>query len=112
VSAQPYYVKQLPNAALGYSVLAYDPSTMPGVHPSFNAFQLRIDPAAAPLQASLSTDTGGAMPTSVRQINVVNADSSWSLLVPGAIVVGFGLMYRLRRQWSTRARRTAAGTPR
>src|SRR5205823_3347984 len=70
VSVKPYYVKQLPTAALGYSVLDYDAQTMPDVHPNFAAYQIQIDPTIGPLRTYLATGNG-AMPESERRIEVI-----------------------------------------
>lgn len=102
VSAKPYYVKQMPTAALGYTVLDYDPQSMPGVHPNFSAYQLQIDPTIGPLQTYLATATNAAVPESERQVQVINVRNDWILLLPGPILFLLGLAYRIRRGWLTR----------
>jgi hypothetical protein len=108
VSAKPYYVKQMPTAALGYTVLDYDPQTMPDVHPNFSAYQVPIDPTTGPLRASLVTASNAAVPDSERQIHVIKVQNDWILFLPGPIVVVLGLAYRIRRGWLSRARQATA----
>ena len=72
VRERPFFVEQLPGAALGYRIVPFDPAGRhAGREPSLRAFHLPAAPPRAVLRVRVLEGSGRPLPSSDRQVRVV-----------------------------------------
>ena len=99
---QPFFVEQLPGAALGYRIVPYDPA---GKHadrePSLRAIHLSIAPQQPVLRLRVRDRTGRLLPSGDRQVRVVapSARARLALLLAASplLIMAAVLALRARR---------------
>ncbi|MCL4832740.1 MAG: hypothetical protein KJZ86_09875 [Caldilineaceae bacterium] len=93
VTNQPYFVRQLPGASLGYQIEAYDAATEKS--PSFYGYAISVADGQAAYRVELADGDGQPVPGSSREIRpiraglpgVVYAFSLLPLLMGGAVLL-------------------------
>ena len=71
VREEPFFVEQLPGAALGYRIVPFDPAEHQDRQPSLQAFHVPIAPERPVLRVRVLDRDGGPLPSSERQVRIV-----------------------------------------
>ena len=71
VTNQPYFVRQLPGASLGYQIEDFDPATERS--PSFYGYAIGVEAGQADLRVQLADADGQPVPGSSREIRPIRA---------------------------------------
>ena len=71
IANQPYFVRQLPGASLGYQIEAFDPTTERS--PSFYGYAIAIEAGQSDLRVQLADANGQLVPGSSREIRSIRA---------------------------------------
>ena len=83
IANQPYFVRQLPGASLGYQIEAFDPATQKS--PSFYGYAIPVEEGQNAYRVQLIAADGQAVPGSSREIRTIRA-------VDRRIVYAFSLL--------------------
>ena len=83
VTNQPYFVRQLPGASLGYQIEAFDPAAE--ASPSFYGYAIAVEAGQTDLRVQLANTDSQLVPGSSREIRPIRA-------VDRRIVYGFSLL--------------------
>ena len=93
---EPFFVEQLPGAALGYRIVPFDPAKHQDRQPSLRAFRIPIAPERPVLRVRVLDRDGRPLPSSERQVRIVAPSArarlalllaSMPLLVMAAVLV-------------------------
>lgn len=96
---EPFFVEQLPGAALGYRIVPYDPAgAHAGREPSLRAFHLPITPRQPVLRLRVRDRAGRLLPSGERQVRVVapSARARLALLLAAAPLLALAAVLALR----------------
>ena len=97
----PFFVEQLPGAALGYRIVPFDPAEHADRQPSLRAFHLPLSRERPVLRVRVLDRDGRPLPSSQRQVRIVapSVRARWALLlaaVPLLVLVAVSVL-RSRR---------------
>ena len=86
VREAPFFVEQLPGAALGYRIVPFDPVEHADRQPSLRAFHLPLSRERPVLRVRVLDRDGQPLPSSQRQVRIVapSVRARWALL-PAAV---------------------------
>jgi len=101
ITENPYIIEQTQTAALGYSIVPFDPTGLhKGKTPSISAFRIPISSTTEKIEFSLQDAAGAVYDGSKREIRVITglkgvAVSVIVLIIP---IIGFAVYRKIRKQ--------------
>lgn len=99
VSEKPYFVEQLPGAALGYNILEYDPQEMAGEKPTFHGYRVAVDDAPGGLvQVRFRDAQGNLVPGSERDVRLLSGRPAVQLYLPALLPLLLAGVLSVRRR--------------
>jgi hypothetical protein len=101
ISENPYIVEQTQTAALGYSIVPYDPTGLhKGKAPSISAFRIPVSSTTNKIEFFLQDASGAIHDGSKREIRVITGVQGivFSVIVLLIPMVGFVVYRRVRKQ--------------
>ena len=101
ITENPYIIEQTQTAALGYSIVPFDPTGLhKGKTPSISAFRIPISSTTEKIEFSLQDAAGAVYDGSKREIRIITglkgvAVSVIVLIIP---IIGFAVYRKIRKQ--------------
>ncbi len=101
ITENPYIIEQTQTAALGYSIVPFDPTGLhKGKTPSISAFRIPISSTTEKIEFSLQDAAGAVYDGSKREVRIITglkgvAVSVIVLIIP---IIGFAVYRKIRKQ--------------